>query len=127
MIRLLMSNPTQQHLKIVEREWKRKNVHRDVRICILLEAFRVLEDDSPNKALLETAWGIIENCVRNPDTKNNEEVLIALIGSFNSSTSVYQSIAFKPRMLQNLETFKEVDLEQDQRERMRDRVLLKLA
>merc|ERR1712130_263937 len=111
MIRLLMSNPTQWHLKIVEREWKRKNVHRDVRTCILLEAFRVLEDDSPNEALLETAWRILENCVGNPDTK--EEVLIALIGSFNSSSSMYESISFKPQMLQNLDTFKEINLDQE--------------
>lgn len=80
---------------MVEREWKRKNVHRDVRIIILLEAFRVLERKRPNKALIDTAWRIIETCVTNEDTRDNEELLIALIGCFNASRDTYQAISFK--------------------------------
>lgn len=92
----------------------------------MLEAFRILKADRPNKKLIKTAWEILESSVSNPIISSNVEIMIALIGSFNQTSSTYQAICFKPRILDNLEIFKNITLKQEYRQRLRDSVLLPL-
>ena len=42
-----MSKPTQTHLNIIEKEYKKENLHRDVRIAILEAAMKLLNVSSP--------------------------------------------------------------------------------
>jgi hypothetical protein len=44
-IRLLMAEPTEEHLKIIRHEWDREEVHRDVRITMLQTAMLCLHNN----------------------------------------------------------------------------------
>ncbi|ETO04451.1 hypothetical protein RFI_32946, partial [Reticulomyxa filosa] len=126
-IRMLTSNPTPRHLRMVLYEWKRKNLHRDVRIVILTEVFKILAADRPLESLVNTAWKILESCVNDPNTNSNDEIMIALIGRFNTSSHSFKEISFKPRILEHLDTFSSIAFKTEYRDRLRDKLLLVLV
>jgi hypothetical protein len=73
-IRLLEASPTPTHLAMIENEWKRDLLHRDVRIVILNAAvgfFRL-----PEGRGIPTAWSILHSAVRS----SNVEIQVALLG-----------------------------------------------
>eukprot|EP01087_Luapelamoeba_hula_P003692 TRINITY_DN1352_c0_g1_i3.p1 TRINITY_DN1352_c0_g1~~TRINITY_DN1352_c0_g1_i3.p1 ORF type:complete len:2194 (-),score=412.40 TRINITY_DN1352_c0_g1_i3:98-6679(-) len=73
-IRLLCGRPTEQHMNMVLREWKRPTLHRDVRVAIVQKSVEFL-----SKAEFDhIAWEILSSCVT--DHKDNIEILTALLG-----------------------------------------------
>ncbi|ETO15753.1 hypothetical protein RFI_21613, partial [Reticulomyxa filosa] len=118
-IRMLTSNPTPKHLRMVLHEWKRKNLHRDVRI--------ILATDRPTKSLIDIAWKILESCVNDFHTNSNDEIMIALIGRFTTSSTIFEEISFKPRILEYLNTFSSIVFKPEYRDRLRDNLLLVLV
>lgn len=53
-VRLLMKSPSDDNLKLVLRELRRKELHRDVRIAILQSSLRLLRNDR----LCQVAWKV---------------------------------------------------------------------
>jgi hypothetical protein len=81
-IRLLASTPTDEHLNTILHEWKRPDLHRDVRIAILTSAMGFLK--SKDQRFLNIAWKILEHGATLSD---QHEILTALLGTLRSSTS----------------------------------------
>jgi len=81
MINLLAQNPTAKHIGMIEHEWNRQELHRDVRIQIVKSAFVFLKKGTEQS--LRVAWAIILSCVtkKKEDWKYISEVLTVICGA----------------------------------------------
>eukprot|EP01125_Pyxidicula_operculata_P011544 TRINITY_DN3779_c0_g1_i1.p1 TRINITY_DN3779_c0_g1~~TRINITY_DN3779_c0_g1_i1.p1 ORF type:complete len:2107 (-),score=549.17 TRINITY_DN3779_c0_g1_i1:67-5526(-) len=78
-VRLLSESLTSTHIDMIEREWNRKELHRDVRIVVIRAAFLLLKLDSERST--KVAWDIINTTIsKQGEWKQIEEMLTALLG-----------------------------------------------
>lgn len=68
---MLAARPILSHIKMIQKEWKRKELHRDIRILILQKAFGFL--DIPEGEAI--GWDILESAL----TNDNPEIVTALL------------------------------------------------
>jgi len=102
-IRLLASMPSQRHVRMILFEWRRDQLHRDVRIAILHVAFQFLEMPSKIKHAQEAAWEILESAAKEEKYIDQIEMLTGLAGVRPKSHSreaqvLPENICLKPRL-----------------------------
>jgi hypothetical protein len=123
-IRLLMAEPTEEHLKIIRHEWDREEVHRDVRITMLQTAMICLHSNVD--ATAEIAWHILESSTK----LENPEILTAVLGAINGGVKhpEFPHNAFEqPRLLEHLEALKKFTIPDKDANRFAHNVVLRLA
>eukprot|EP01126_Amoeba_proteus_P052784 TRINITY_DN6404_c0_g1_i5.p1 TRINITY_DN6404_c0_g1~~TRINITY_DN6404_c0_g1_i5.p1 ORF type:complete len:1309 (-),score=267.46 TRINITY_DN6404_c0_g1_i5:119-4045(-) len=90
MIRILASVPTSKHISMIEREWDRKELHRDVRIAIIKAGFALLHKNTEKGT--RVAWKVFSQALeKQGEWKGAEEILISLLGA-RQEVSSYNSI-----------------------------------
>jgi len=118
-IRLLMSNPTEDIIKILLKEWKHKELHRDVRITLLQETMVLLK----NKRIGHLAWNLLDTAVDTP----NAEVQAAIVGSVFEDKSQLESLFQKRRLKKSLDSLRRLVVPVEHRERFARNVVWRLA
>lgn len=105
MIRLLASMPTSKHISMIETEWKRKELHRDVRITIIKAAFLFLAKNTEKGT--RVAWEIFKDAIsaqKQEDWKASAEILTALLGAApqeaHDSADLTEALFLKPLLLE---------------------------
>jgi hypothetical protein len=85
-IRMLAWQPTEAHIALIEREWGREKLHRDVRVVILQHMIKFLAQGHVNQHISDSAWRILESCVTSPSIADEIEVLAVLCAVTDGST-----------------------------------------
>eukprot|EP00026_Physarum_polycephalum_P000098 Phypoly_transcript_00098.p1 GENE.Phypoly_transcript_00098~~Phypoly_transcript_00098.p1 ORF type:complete len:2137 (+),score=447.21 Phypoly_transcript_00098:354-6764(+) len=98
-IRLLASIPTDEHLDIILREWKRPDLHRDLRIAVIVSAMQFLH--SKDERFNTIAWQILEKAA----TLHEEpEILTALLATKEEHTNHSFAVENQSRYFSNART-----------------------
>jgi hypothetical protein len=123
-IRMLASKPTNENIEMIVFEWKRKELHRDVRLAILKAALEFAK----KPAFVDLAWAILESAPLCPD----QEILIALCaivpeGSANITPAAYKQLVELPRIEEKLTDFMTMRIPTAQASRYVLKVVIPLA
>jgi hypothetical protein len=121
-VRLLMAQPIPENLSILVREWKRKDLHRDVRITMLQLGLQLLQNDRFG----DVAWELLDVAV----TIQNTEFLAALLGTPQQAGALgkqAQQLSAKPRIREYLAKLKKTPIPKQYAPRFAKTIVLKLA
>ncbi|MES1910242.1 MAG: hypothetical protein MHM6MM_002872 [Cercozoa sp. M6MM] len=82
-LRALIRDPTEEHLRMVRNEWRKEQMHRDARIVVLRAAIDLLRTAADEQAAnddyrVTTAWYILEQATRLDHIAAQTEVMTAL-------------------------------------------------
>ncbi len=121
-VRLLMAQPIPENLAILVREWKRKDLHRDVRITMLQLGLQLLQNDRFG----DVAWELLDVAV----TIQNTEFLAALLGTPQQAGALgkqAQQLSARPRIREYLAKLKKTPIPKQYAPRFAKSIVLKLA
>ena len=86
-LRVLIDAGSDRSLKMIVKLWMREEVHRDIRIAILVGALEWIHNGTSRPDLFKVAWTILNSCASKPDVLFNPEVVLTLVGiHFGSRT-----------------------------------------
>ena len=82
MIRMLVDRPKfKQHIRLLQREWNRDLLHRDVRLVIVSSVFKLLNmKDALTSSGRYFCWNVLTTVLEKPDSKDNLEIITPLLG-----------------------------------------------
>jgi hypothetical protein len=116
-IRMLMKEPSKEHLEIIKHEWNRSELHRDVRIVILTMALHALGLGVPEQE--DIAWYILESPVaedfakRITNATTRAEIATAILGAKpfgRSGVSISKNQVINARLLPHLASLQKVQV-----------------
>lgn len=132
-IRMLMKEPSKEHLEIIKHEWNRPELHRDIRVVILTMALHALTLSVPEQE--EIAWYILESPVspqftqRITNATTRAEIVTAILGAKpfgGSGVSVVKQHVQNARLIQHLTSLQKVAVPTEHFERY-SQLVLKVA
>jgi len=76
---MLYRDGSQKSYQVLMREWTREDLHRDLRIVLIENAFKIIASSTSKPYAIESAWEILTSCTRVPHIMVQTEVQLALL------------------------------------------------